>query len=135
VYEFQVVRLFLMMLYTVLELHLLGLGQSLVVFLVVGLPLIVSASLGFQDLVFGDLTFYVLFIARGWLHSLLILCSLFFFLCSLTSLHFSSLVASLVALHFIYIPLKVWIVFSFTLFLVSNLSSDFSVVGFHSPSL
>ena len=39
--------------------------------------------------------FYVLFIARGWLHNLLILCSLFFFLCSLISLYFSSLVASL----------------------------------------
>ena len=45
--------------------------------------------------------FYVLFIARGWLHSLLILCSLFFFLCFLISLQFSSLVAFLVARRFI----------------------------------
>ncbi|KAH0904447.1 hypothetical protein HID58_043950 [Brassica napus] len=79
VYEFSVVRLFLMMLYAVLELHLLGLGQSLAVFydsfLVVGLPLIVHARLGFQDL-------------------------FPFSLCSLILLHFSSLVTSLVALHF-----------------------------------
>ncbi|KAG2249030.1 hypothetical protein Bca52824_088658 [Brassica carinata] len=38
-----------------LELHLFGLGQSLVVFevvfLVVGLPLILSSRLGFQDMV------------------------------------------------------------------------------------
>ncbi|KAF2538433.1 hypothetical protein F2Q68_00022492 [Brassica cretica] len=37
---------------------------------------------------------------RGWLHSLLIFCSLLFSLCSLISLHFSSLAASPVALHF-----------------------------------
>ncbi|KAF3546386.1 hypothetical protein DY000_02003286 [Brassica cretica] len=37
---------------------------------------------------------------RGWLHSLLIFCSLIFSLCSLISLHFSSLDASPVAFHF-----------------------------------
>ncbi|KAH0867627.1 hypothetical protein HID58_074649, partial [Brassica napus] len=87
VYEFPVVRLFLMMLYAVLELHLIGLSQSLVdfyvVFFVVGLPSIVSARLCFQDLVFGDLTFILVFS-----------------LCSLILLHFSSPVASLVALQF-----------------------------------
>ncbi|KAH0901855.1 hypothetical protein HID58_041358, partial [Brassica napus] len=54
------------------ELHLFGLGQSLVVFevvfLVVGLPLILSSRLGFQDMVFGDLAS----IARGRLHDLMI---------------------------------------------------------------
>jgi len=52
------------------------LGQSLVVFdvlfLVVGLPSIIFARPGFQDLVFGVLTFMLSFIARGRLHSLLI---------------------------------------------------------------
>ncbi|KAG5410451.1 hypothetical protein IGI04_006770, partial [Brassica rapa subsp. trilocularis] len=69
------------------ELHLLGLGQTLVVFyvvfLVLSLPLIVPARLGFQDLDFGDLTFILIFS-----------------LCSLILLHFSSLVASPVTLHF-----------------------------------
>ncbi|KAH0858781.1 hypothetical protein HID58_087042 [Brassica napus] len=54
------------------ELHLFGLGQSLVVFevvfLVVGLPLLLPSRLGFQDMVFGDLTS----IARGRLHDLMI---------------------------------------------------------------
>ncbi|KAG5410932.1 hypothetical protein IGI04_007251 [Brassica rapa subsp. trilocularis] len=49
-----------MMLYVVLELHLIGLGQSLVVFLVVGLPLIIPARLGFQDLIFVSFSFFVL---------------------------------------------------------------------------
>ncbi|KAF2610354.1 hypothetical protein F2Q70_00010012 [Brassica cretica] len=52
---------------------LLRLGQSLVVidvvFLVAGLPSIFSARLGFQDLVFSDLTSMLFFIARGWLHA------------------------------------------------------------------
>ncbi|KAH0884125.1 hypothetical protein HID58_060221, partial [Brassica napus] len=47
-------RLFLMALCTLMELHLLGLGQILVffdvVFLVVGFPSIVPAGLGFPDL-------------------------------------------------------------------------------------
>ncbi|KAH0886178.1 LOW QUALITY PROTEIN: hypothetical protein HID58_062274, partial [Brassica napus] len=47
-------------------------GSSLVVFkvvfLVVGLPSIVSSCLGFQDMGFGDMTF----IARGRLHDLMI---------------------------------------------------------------
>ncbi|WZZ88535.1 hypothetical protein YC2023_117114 [Brassica napus] len=54
-------------------------GQSLVVFdvvfLVVGLPSIVFARLGFQDLVFGVLTSMLSFIARERLHSLLISCA------------------------------------------------------------
>ncbi|WZZ67221.1 hypothetical protein YC2023_078591 [Brassica napus] len=49
------------------------LGQSLVifdvVFLVVGLPSIVSARLGFQDLVFGVLTSMLSFIAQERLHT------------------------------------------------------------------
>ena len=79
-------------------------GQILVVFdvvfLVVGLPSIVLARLGFQDLVFGDLTSMLSFIARGQLHSLLILFCLPFPLCFLISLQLSSLLASLVALPF-----------------------------------
>ncbi|KAF3582822.1 hypothetical protein DY000_02029875 [Brassica cretica] len=56
--------------------HLLFLSDSMslividVVFLVAGLPSIVSAHLGFQDLVFGDLTSRLFFIARGCLHGL-----------------------------------------------------------------
>ena len=71
-----------------------------VVFLVVGLPSIVLARLGFQDLVFGDLTSMLSFIARGQLHSLLILFCLPFPLCFLISFQLSSLLASLVALPF-----------------------------------
>ncbi|KAH0899413.1 hypothetical protein HID58_048981, partial [Brassica napus] len=86
------------------KLHLTGLGQSLVVinvvFLVAGSPSIVSARLGYQDMIFGDLTSMLFFIARGWLHGLLILFCLFLSLCSLISLHLSSLITSLVALHF-----------------------------------
>ena len=52
------------------------LGQILVVFdvvfLIVGLPSIVYARLGFQDLVFGVLTSMLSFIAWGRLHSFLI---------------------------------------------------------------
>ncbi|KAF3487671.1 hypothetical protein F2Q69_00056141 [Brassica cretica] len=40
-----------------------------VVFLVDGLPSIVYARLGFQDLAFGDLTSMLFFIAQGWLHA------------------------------------------------------------------
>ncbi|KAH0873470.1 hypothetical protein HID58_070832, partial [Brassica napus] len=90
VYEFPVVRLFLMMLYAVLIWLMLGTTSPWVGSEFIGLPLIVPARLGFQDL----------FFVRARFHSLLILCSLFFFLCSLISLHFSSLVASLVAHHF-----------------------------------
>ncbi|KAL0854719.1 hypothetical protein Bca101_059871 [Brassica carinata] len=54
-----------------------------VVFLVIGLPSIVHVRLGFQDLVFGDISFYLLFP-----------------LCSLISLQISSLLASLMALPF-----------------------------------
>ncbi|KAF3576515.1 hypothetical protein DY000_02030428 [Brassica cretica] len=70
------------------------LGQSLVVFDVVflniGLPSIVSARLGFQDLVFGVLTSMLSFIARGRLHSLLISFRLPFPLYSRISLQLSS---------------------------------------------
>ncbi|KAF3567425.1 hypothetical protein DY000_02012714 [Brassica cretica] len=87
-----------------LELHLVGLSQSLVVlhlvFLVVGLSSIVSARLGFQVLDFGDLTSMLFFIARGWFYDLLISFRLLFSLCSLISLHLTSLLASLVALPF-----------------------------------
>ncbi|KAH0869037.1 hypothetical protein HID58_076059, partial [Brassica napus] len=86
------------------ELHPLGLGQSLVVFdvvfPVVGLPSLVSARLGFQDLVFGDLTYMLSFIARRQFHGLLILFRLPILLCSLISLQLSSLLASLVTLPF-----------------------------------
>ena len=79
-------------------------GQILVVFdvgfLVVGLPSIVLARLGFQDLVFRDLTSMLSFIARGQLHSLLILFRLLFPLCFLISLQLSLLLASVVALPF-----------------------------------
>ncbi|KAF3551080.1 hypothetical protein DY000_02009055 [Brassica cretica] len=70
------------------------LGQSLVVFdvlfLVVGLPSIVFARLGFQDLVFGVLTSMLSFIARGRFHSLLISFRLSFPLYSRISLQLSS---------------------------------------------
>ena len=79
-------------------------GQSLVVidvvFLVAGLPSMVSARLGFQARVFGDLTSMLFFIVRGWLYGLLISFCLFLSLCSLISLHLSSLITSLVALPF-----------------------------------
>ncbi|KAH0859345.1 hypothetical protein HID58_087606 [Brassica napus] len=82
------------------------------VFLVAGLPSIVSARLGFQDRVFGDLTSMLFFIVRGWLHGLLILFCLFFFAL------FSHIVAPFIADHvscgssFRHIfPLQVWIVF------------------------
>ena len=78
------------------------LGQSLVVFdvvfLNVGLPSIVTARLGFQDLVFGVLTSMLSFIARGRLHSF------FYFVSSpfpsLFSHLFAAFMASLVALSF-----------------------------------
>ncbi|KAH0883523.1 hypothetical protein HID58_059619, partial [Brassica napus] len=63
------------------KLHLVGLGQSLVVidvvFFVAGLPSIVSAHLGFQDRVFGDLASMFFFIARGWLHVFFSVCALY----------------------------------------------------------
>ena len=91
------------------------LGQSLVVsdvvFLVVCLPSIVYARLGFQDLVFGVLTSIFSFIARGWIHSLLILFRLPFPLYSRISMQLSS------HLWWLYIspclPLEVWIIFLF----------------------
>ena len=46
--------------------------------------------LSFQDLVFGDLTFMLFFIVRGWLHNLLISFRLLLSLYSLISLHLHS---------------------------------------------
>ncbi|KAH0868544.1 hypothetical protein HID58_075566, partial [Brassica napus] len=66
-----------------------------VVFLVVGLPLLLPSRLGFQDMVFGDLTS----IARGRLHDLMISFCLPFQLCSFISLQLSTLLASLVLLR------------------------------------
>ncbi|KAF3507660.1 hypothetical protein F2Q69_00008394 [Brassica cretica] len=120
------------------------LGQSLVVFdvifLVVGLPSIVSARLGFQDLVFGVLTSMLSFIARGRLDSLLISFRLHFPLYSCISLQLSSHLWWLSLSPCL--PLEVWITFSFVydmwawnVILVSSLVFDFSVVVFHSPSL
>ncbi|KAF2611466.1 hypothetical protein F2Q70_00007522 [Brassica cretica] len=91
------------------------LGQSLFVFdfvfLVVGLPSIVFARFGFQDLVFGALTSMLSFIARGRLHSFLISPRLPFPLYSCISLQLS--------LHLWWLslspclPLEIWIKFSF----------------------
>ena len=71
------------------------LGQSLVVidvvFLVVGMPSIVPARLRFQDMIFGDMTSMLSFIARGWLHYFAD-----FILSPLPSL-FSNLVAAFIA--------------------------------------
>ncbi|KAF3488363.1 hypothetical protein F2Q69_00054742 [Brassica cretica] len=75
--------------------EIIWLGHSLVVFdvvfLVVGLPSIVPTRLGFQDLVLGDLTSMISFIARGRFHDLLIL-----FRLPLPSL-FSHLVAAFIS--------------------------------------
>ncbi|KAH0904573.1 hypothetical protein HID58_044076, partial [Brassica napus] len=95
-----------------------------VVFLVVGLPSIISARLGFQDLVFGVLTFMLSFIDRGWLHSLLISFRLPFPLYSRISLQLSSHLWWLSLSPCL--PLEVWIMFPFVLV------SDFLVVVFHS---
>ena len=80
------------------------LGQSLiilyVVFLVVGLQWVVPAQLGFQDLVFGDLTSMLSFVVRGWLYGLLISFHLSFPLCSLISFQFTSMLMFLVFLPF-----------------------------------
>ncbi|KAF3555347.1 hypothetical protein F2Q69_00011540 [Brassica cretica] len=99
--------------------HLLFLSDSMslividVVFLVAGLPSIVSAHLGFQDLVFGDLTSRLFFIARGCLHGLLISFCLFLSLCSLIDL-ITLFFADLLWLFLSpYLLLQVWIVFFF----------------------
>ncbi|KAF3590917.1 hypothetical protein DY000_02025295 [Brassica cretica] len=101
VYEFSVFRLILTAFLVVFD----------VVFLNVGLPSIVSALLGFQDLVFGVLISMLSFIARGRLHSLLISFRLIFPLYSRISLQLSS--------HLWWLslspcmPLEVLIMFSF----------------------
>ncbi|KAF3489057.1 hypothetical protein F2Q69_00053039 [Brassica cretica] len=91
------------------------LGQSLFVFdfvfLVVGLPSIVSARFGFQDLVFGVLTSMLSFIARGRLHSFLISLRLPFPLYSCISLQLSSHLWWLSLSPCL--PLEIWIMFSF----------------------
>ncbi|KAG5392976.1 hypothetical protein IGI04_022939 [Brassica rapa subsp. trilocularis] len=69
-------------------------------FFIVGLPSIVLARLGFQDLVSGDLTSMLSFITRGQFHSLLILFCFSFPLCFLISFQLSLLFASLIALPF-----------------------------------
>ncbi|KAH0883943.1 hypothetical protein HID58_060039 [Brassica napus] len=93
----------------------LWLGQSLVVFdvvfIVVGLPSIVYVRLGFQDLFFGVLIYMLSFIARGRLHSLLISFRLPFPLYSRISLQLSSHLWWLFLSP--YLPLQVWIMFSF----------------------
>ncbi|KAF2584187.1 hypothetical protein F2Q70_00037420 [Brassica cretica] len=91
------------------------LGQSLFVFdfvfFVIGLPSIVSARFGFQDLVFGVMTSMLSFIARGRLHSFLISLRLPFPLYSCSSLQLSS---HLWWLSFSpCLPLEIWIMFSF----------------------
>ena len=57
-----------------------------VVFLIFGLPSVVPARVGFQDLVFGDMTSMLSFITRTRLYVLLISFYLPFPLCSLISL-------------------------------------------------
>ncbi|KAF3604248.1 hypothetical protein F2Q69_00038152 [Brassica cretica] len=81
------------------------------VFFVVGLPSIVSARFGFQDLVFGVLTSMLSFIARGQLHSFLISLRLPFPLYSCISLQLSSHLWWLSLSPCL--PLDIWIMFSF----------------------
>ncbi|KAH0896541.1 LOW QUALITY PROTEIN: hypothetical protein HID58_046109, partial [Brassica napus] len=111
------------------KLHLIGLGQSLVVidvvFLVVGLPSIVSARL---DLVFGDLTSMLFF------HNSRMDPRFVDFILSLFISLFSHLVASFIADHVSGGSPFRHICYS-RLFMVSSLSFGFSVVGFHSPTL
>ncbi|KAG5388478.1 hypothetical protein IGI04_030019 [Brassica rapa subsp. trilocularis] len=116
-YEFPVVRLFLMLLYIVLELHLFGFGQSLVVFLVVGLQLIVPARLCFKIWFFSRMVPQF----SDFVYSIFL--SLF---SHLVALFIAGCVSGGSPFHH---------VCHSRLFLVSNLSSGFSVVGFHSPSL
>lgn len=103
---------------------------------------IVYARLGFQDLVFGDLTSMFSFIDRGHLYGLLILfCPpSLYVLSSRCSFHCCSELWWLSLMPCL--SFYVWIIFFFVyamwlgrLFLVSRLVSDFSVVGFHSLSL
>ena len=96
------------------------------------------SHLGFQDVVFGDLTS----IAWVRLHDLMISFCLPFDLCFLISLQLSSLLASLWFFLSPCLSLQVWLVFSSSmlckfgrLFLVSSLGSGFSGFGFRSPSL
>ena len=70
-------------------------------FLVVDLLLIVPTCLRFQDLVFGDVTSKLSFIAWRRLHGFLVSFFLPFPFCSFISLQLSSLFASLVALPFV----------------------------------
>ncbi|KAF2584480.1 hypothetical protein F2Q70_00034795 [Brassica cretica] len=86
-----------------------------VVFLVAGLPSIVSARLGSQDLVFGDLTSMFFF------HNSRMDPRFVDFILSLFISLFSHLVAPFIADHVVYgLKLKLWFL---------------GVVGFHSPTL
>ena len=69
--------------------------------------------LSFQDLVFGDLTFMLFFIVRGWLHNLLISFRLLLSLYSLISLHLHSWSRLWWLSLSPYLLLQVWIVFSY----------------------
>ncbi|KAH0883351.1 hypothetical protein HID58_059447, partial [Brassica napus] len=113
------------------ELHLFGLGQSLVVFevvfLVVCLPLILPSRLGFQDMVFGDLTS----IARGRLHNLMISFCLPFHLCSLISLQLSSIWKIVSGLKSGLMFLGSWLLFSLTHSLGALVTSIQSFVVLH----
>ncbi|KAH0860529.1 hypothetical protein HID58_088790, partial [Brassica napus] len=114
------------------KLHRIGLGQSLVVidvvFLVAGLPSIVSARLGSQNQVFGDPTSMFFF------HNSSMDPRFVDFILSLFISLFSHLVVPFIADHVSGgSPFRhIW--YS-RLFMVSSLSFGFSVVGFHSPTL
>ena len=100
------------------------------------------ASLCCLGLVFGDLTFMLFFIVRGWLPNLLISFRLRLSLYSLISLHLHSWSRLWWLSLSPYFLLQGWIVFfsmyalcAWKIVMVSSLSSDFSVVGFHSSPL
>ena len=97
------------------------------------------ASLCCLGLVFGDLTFMLFFIVRGWLPNLLISFRLRLSLYSLISLHLHSWSRLWWLSLSPYFLLQDWIVFfsmyAWKVVMVSSLSSDFSVVGFHSSPL
>ena len=131
VYKFLVVRLFLMMLYAVL----VNINPLLpFIWLILGttspwvgsdfscilcyLPrswLAVESlcSSWFSKSGFWWSDFYVLFIIRGWLHSLLILSSLFFSFCSSSCCTFHCWLRLWWLSILPCLPLQVWIVFSF----------------------
>ncbi|KAF3567185.1 hypothetical protein DY000_02011646 [Brassica cretica] len=106
----------------------LGFGQSLVVFdvvfPVVGLPSIVFARIGFQDLVFGDLTSMLSFITRRRFHGLLILLRLPF-------LMLFYLVAAFITVHISVVSgvkLKLWFLGAYFPFSLSRFVSLVSLL-------